>query len=174
MDSNHHLQNRNLVCYHYTMEQYIVAPEGVEPSLTEPKPVVLPLYHRALSVEPRGVEPRSEDFQSSAYTKSAKVPGQVSRRQESNLLLASTDGLPFHITGSTMRPFSLSVCKITCTLCQFVGQAERFFIFLRFFFLYPLITATGSSLVFTFTRSTSLAMTSSMSLYAPEASCMSS
>lgn len=74
MDSNHHLQNRNLVCYHYTMEQYIVAPEGVEPSLTEPKPVVLPLYHRALSVEPRGVEPRSEDFQSSAYTKSAKVP----------------------------------------------------------------------------------------------------
>ena len=55
MDSNHHLQNRNLVCYHYTMEQYIVALEGVEPSLTEPKPVVLPLYHRALSVEPRGV-----------------------------------------------------------------------------------------------------------------------
>ena len=48
MDSNHHLQNRNLVCYHYTMEQYIVAPEGVEPSLTEPKPVVLPLYHRAI------------------------------------------------------------------------------------------------------------------------------
>ena len=74
MDSNHHLQNRNLVCYHYTMVQYIVAPEGVEPSLTEPKPVVLPLYYRALSVEPRGVEPRSEDFQSSAYTKSAKVP----------------------------------------------------------------------------------------------------
>ena len=53
---------------------HIVAPEGVEPSPTEPKPVVLPLYHRALSVEPRGVEPRSEDFQSSAYTKSAKVP----------------------------------------------------------------------------------------------------
>ena len=53
---------------------HIVAPEGVEPSLTEPKPVVLPLYHRALSVEPRGVEPRSEDFQSPAYTKSAKVP----------------------------------------------------------------------------------------------------
>ena len=53
---------------------FLVAPEGVEPSLTEPKPVVLPLYHRALSVEPRGVEPRSEDFQSSAYTKSAKVP----------------------------------------------------------------------------------------------------
>ena len=77
MDSNHHLQNRNLVCYHYTMEQYIVAPEGVEPSPTEPKPVVLPLYHRALSVEPRGVEPRSEDFQSSAYTKSAKVPNVV-------------------------------------------------------------------------------------------------
>ena len=25
-----------------------VAPEGVEPSLTEPKPVVLPLYHRAV------------------------------------------------------------------------------------------------------------------------------
>ena len=56
---------------------HIVAPEGVEPSLTEPKPVVLPLYYRALSVEPRGVEPRSEDFQSSAYTKSAKVPNVV-------------------------------------------------------------------------------------------------
>ena len=26
----------------------LVAPEGVEPSLTEPKPVVLPLYHRAI------------------------------------------------------------------------------------------------------------------------------
>ena len=59
------------------MVQYIVAPERVEPSLTEPKPVVLPLYYRALSVEPRGVEPRSEDFQSSAYTKSAKVPNIV-------------------------------------------------------------------------------------------------
>ena len=59
------------------MEQYIVAPEGVEPSPTEPKPVVLPLYHGASSVEPRGVEPRSEDFQSSAYTKSAKVPNVV-------------------------------------------------------------------------------------------------
>ena len=56
---------------------HIVAPEGVEPSPTEPKPVVLPLYHRALSVEPRGVEPRSEDFQSSAYTKSAKFPNIV-------------------------------------------------------------------------------------------------
>ena len=33
----------------YTMEQCLVAPEGVEPSLTEPKPVVLPLYHRAVS-----------------------------------------------------------------------------------------------------------------------------
>ena len=29
---------------------HIVAPEGVEPSLTEPKPVVLPLYHRAVTV----------------------------------------------------------------------------------------------------------------------------
>ncbi len=48
-DTNHHLQNRNLACYHYTMEQSPVAPEGVEPSLTEPKPVVLPLYHRAIS-----------------------------------------------------------------------------------------------------------------------------
>ena len=28
---------------------FLVAPEGVEPSLTEPKPVVLPLYHRAVS-----------------------------------------------------------------------------------------------------------------------------
>ena len=27
---------------------FLVAPEGVEPSLTEPKPVVLPLYHRAI------------------------------------------------------------------------------------------------------------------------------
>ena len=57
------------------MVQYIVAPEGVEPSLTEPKPVVLPLYYRAvIDVEPRGVEPRSQDFQSCAYTKSAKAP----------------------------------------------------------------------------------------------------
>ena len=48
MDSNHHLQTRNLPCYHYTMEQSPVAPEGVEPPLTEPKPVVLPLYHRAV------------------------------------------------------------------------------------------------------------------------------
>ena len=32
----------------YTMELSPVAPEGVEPSLTEPKPVVLPLYHRAV------------------------------------------------------------------------------------------------------------------------------
>ena len=33
----------------YTMELFIllVAPEGIEPSLTGPKPVVLPLYHRA-------------------------------------------------------------------------------------------------------------------------------
>ena len=46
--------------------------------------------------------------------------------------------------------------------------------FFDFSFFYPLITATGSSLVFTFTRSLSLAMTSSMSLYAPEASCISS
>ena len=29
-----------------------------------------------LTAEPRGVEPRSLDFQSSAYTKSAKVPSQ--------------------------------------------------------------------------------------------------
>ena len=27
---------------------HVVAPEGVEPSPTEPKPVVLPLYHRAM------------------------------------------------------------------------------------------------------------------------------
>ena len=53
----------------------LVAPEGVEPSPTEPKPVVLPLYYRAvIVVEPRGVEPRSQDFQSCAYTKSAKAP----------------------------------------------------------------------------------------------------
>ena len=35
------------------------------------------MLHRALSVKPRGVEPRSEDFKSSAYTKSAKVPNVV-------------------------------------------------------------------------------------------------
>ena len=53
----------------------LVAPEGVEPSPTEPKPVVLPLYYRAvIVVEPRGVEPRYQDFQSCAYTKSAKAP----------------------------------------------------------------------------------------------------
>ena len=28
---------------------HIVAPEGVEPSLAEPKPAVLPLYHRAVN-----------------------------------------------------------------------------------------------------------------------------
>ena len=31
MDSNHHLQNRNLVCYHYTMEQFVMR-EGLEPT----------------------------------------------------------------------------------------------------------------------------------------------
>ena len=86
---------------------FLVAPEGVEPSLTEPKPVVLPLYHRAVlrsggrtrtygvkdsgftvhprcrwstpdyMVGPHGIEPPSLDFQSSAYTKSAKAPFAV-------------------------------------------------------------------------------------------------
>ena len=57
------------------MKQCIVVLEGVEPSLTESKPAVLPLYHRTIkNVEPRGIEPRSQDFQSCAYTKSAKVP----------------------------------------------------------------------------------------------------
>ena len=32
-------------------------------------------------VEPRGVEPRSTDFQSVAYTKSAKVPSNVTRER---------------------------------------------------------------------------------------------
>ena len=30
-------------------------------------------------VEPRGVEPRSQDFQSCAYTKSAKVPSEEAK-----------------------------------------------------------------------------------------------
>lgn len=38
---------------------------------------------------------------------------------------------------------------------------------------YPLITATGNSRVLTFTKSSSFAITVSMSLYAPDASCMS-
>lgn len=33
-----------------------------------------------LGVEPRGIEPRSKDFQSSAYTKSAKVPIKAERK----------------------------------------------------------------------------------------------
>ena len=43
----------------YTMELFIllVAPEGIEPSLTGPKPVVLPLYHRASWVREVGLEP---------------------------------------------------------------------------------------------------------------------
>ena len=43
----------------YTMELLIllVAPEGIEPSLTGPKPVVLPLYHRANWVREVGLEP---------------------------------------------------------------------------------------------------------------------
>ena len=41
------------------MELFIllVAPEGIEPSLTGPKPVVLPLYHRASWVREVGLEP---------------------------------------------------------------------------------------------------------------------
>lgn len=31
-------------------------------------------------MEPRGIEPRSKDFQSSGYTKSAKVPIKAERK----------------------------------------------------------------------------------------------
>ena len=42
------LQIHNLTLYLLSYKLHFVAPEGVEPSLTEPKPVVLPLYHRAM------------------------------------------------------------------------------------------------------------------------------
>lgn len=35
--------------------------------------------HLNIFVEPRGVEPRSQDFQSCAYTKSAKVPSEEAK-----------------------------------------------------------------------------------------------
>ena len=37
--------------------------------------MLLPIFF----VEPRGVEPRSQDFQSCAYTKSAKVPSEEAK-----------------------------------------------------------------------------------------------
>lgn len=43
----HNHQSHNLARYQLRNKLHIVAPEGIEPSLTEPKPVVLPLYHRA-------------------------------------------------------------------------------------------------------------------------------
>ena len=117
-----------------------------------------------LLVEPRGVEPRSQDFQSCAYTKSAKVPkrshGGGIRTHSSETSPAS---VPHH--GSTMRPKPLeSVCKVICLLCQFVGQPIKIFVFDVFFLNYPFMTAIGRSLVSTFTKSASLAMTVSMSL----------
>lgn len=59
MDSNHTSRTEIWHATNYTMELFIllVAPEGIEPSLTGPKPVVLPLYHRASWVREVGLEP---------------------------------------------------------------------------------------------------------------------
>ena len=71
--------------------------------------------------------------------------------------------VPHH--GSTMRPKPLeSVCKDICLLCQFMGQPKNIFVFDVNFLNYPFMTAIGRSLVSTFTKSASLAMTVSMSL----------
>ena len=41
-------QTHKLALYQLSYKLHVVAPEGIEPSLTEQKPVVLPLYHRAI------------------------------------------------------------------------------------------------------------------------------
>ena len=51
-------QTHKLALYQLSYKLHVVAPEGIEPSLTEPKPVVLPLYHRArYFVREVGLEP---------------------------------------------------------------------------------------------------------------------
>ena len=50
---------------------HIVAPEGVEPSLAEPKPAVLPLYHRAVSCS--GGRTRTYEVKKTADLQSALV-----------------------------------------------------------------------------------------------------
>ena len=52
----------------------VVASDGFEPPLAESGSAVLTITLWSNVVEPRGVEPRSQDFQSRAYTKSAKAP----------------------------------------------------------------------------------------------------
>ena len=62
----------------------IVEVEGLEP--TKPNGGRFTVCSRCrwrtphyILVEPRGVEPRSQDFQSCAYTKSAKVPSEEAK-----------------------------------------------------------------------------------------------
>ena len=50
---------------------FLVAPEGVEPSPTEPKPVVLPLYYRAVSCS--GGRTRTYEVKKTADLQSALV-----------------------------------------------------------------------------------------------------
>ena len=56
---------------------HIVAPEGVEPSPTEPKPVVLPLYHRAMLVTRERFELPTPTFVAS-YSNPAELTSLVS------------------------------------------------------------------------------------------------
>lgn len=63
----------------------------------------------------------------------------------------------------------ISVCKFQSVLFQIMGQLRK-----KVKFFYPFITATGSSRVLILTKSRSFAITSSMFLYAPDASCISS